>query len=271
MIRKFAKIFSIFLTFYVLMHLVLYFYQEHMLFQFAPVDPSHTYTFTSPHEFITLESESDDASLHGVHFYADASKQQSEKAILYFKGNGGTIGHSEKMAAVYLAMGYDVISMDYRAYCKSRGPLSELALLDDAMLWYQHVTSLYGVENVRIVAWSMGSAFASYVAANTAVKDVILFAPFKSTIDVGYRRYPFLLNHYFNRYPFRNDQRLTSVRGKSIIIYHGTADRIVPYESGLALFKAADQNSVEFISVEGENHIAIPWNEKVLRDIQARW
>lgn len=253
---------------------LLYFYQANLVFNFAPVSADHTYKYQAPHEFITLKPEGEDegaASVHGVRFFARNKVTPADQVIVYFKGNAGNISHSDRMAQPYLAMGYDVISMDYRGFGKSTGDFSESALLADALGWIDYAASLYGQNNIKVVAWSMGGAFAAHVAAETPIKEFAVFAPFKSVIDMGYRRYPYFVHEWFSRFPLRSDLRLARVESKNYVVYHGTADRIVPYESGQALVEAASKPSVSLVTVEGANHFTIPWDDKVLSHIKKRW
>ncbi|WND02338.1 alpha/beta hydrolase [Temperatibacter marinus] len=253
---------------YLLLCLGVYFAQHHLIFNFAPVEMDHVYAYDTPHEFITLDKEG--VSLHGVLFKVK-EKSKSRKLVLYFKGNAGNIGHSERMAKTFLALGYDVLSMDYRNFGKSRGAFTEEGLLEDALDWSQHAATKYGTENIKVAAWSMGGAFAAHLALETGIKDFIVFAPFKSVVDMGYRRHPYFVHEWFSRFPLRSDLRLSRIKDKSYIIYHGTKDKIVPYASGKALYESSNQNSVSFKTIEGENHLDIPWHTEVLSDIHSRW
>lgn len=253
---------------YIALSVGVYFFQEHLIFNFAPVSTDHEYKYSVPHEFITIDVNKE-TSLHGVKF--QAGRVVSKEVVLYFKGNAGNIGRSQKMAKTFLRLGYDVISMDYRGFGKSRGDLNEAAMLRDALRWYAYAQKHYGKRNVRVAAWSMGGAFASHVAARTNVKNVVIFAPFKSIIDMGYRRFPYFKHEWFASFPFRNDLRLASVKNKRIVIYHGTADRVVPYASGKGLYESSNKQAVEFIRIKGANHYTVPWHNMVISDINRRW
>lgn len=269
MIKILKRVVQVAAFLYLFMIAGLYFFQEGLIFNFAPVAADYQYSYSRPHEFLSLNKK-DGATLHGVIFQHNPTRP-SDQVVLYFKGNAGNIGRSEEMAAPYLEMGYDFISMDYRDFGKSRGEFTEAALLADALDWYNLAVSKYGQGNVKILAWSMGGAFAAHVAANTDAQDFIVFAPFKSVIDMGYRRYPFIKHEWFTRFPLRSDLRLAQVKDKSYVIYHGTEDKVVPHASGQALHRAANRQSIDFITIKGANHMDIPWRTEVLQDVKRRW
>ena len=253
---------------YIALLALLYVGQENILFGFAPVSDNHQYSFSVPNEDVTLDGEG--YSLHGIRFKSEPDS--SNRLVLYFKGNGGNVGNSEKMARTFTDLGFDVLSMDYRGYGKSKGDLFEAALLDDALRWYDWATE-QAYPEIRVVGWSMGSAFSSHLAANRPVDHLIHFAPFKSVLDMGTRSFPFIpefLSAIVIDYPFRNDLKLASANLQSYTIYHGTDDRIVPFASGTALAEYLG-DKVKLFPVRGATHNSVPWEDEVLRDIRSNW
>ena len=253
---------------YVALLALLYIGQEDALFLFAPVPDNHEYSFSLPTKDVTLDGEG--YSLHGVLFKSESDS--NKRLVIYFKGNGGNVGNSERMARTFADLGFDVLSMDYRGYGKSKGERSEAAMLDDALRWYDWGTE-QAYSEIRVVGWSMGSAFSSHLAANRPVDHLIQFAPFKSVIDMGARTFPVIPEFLFailSEYPFRNDLKLASANLQSYTIYHGRDDRIVPFASGKAL---ADYlgDKVTLFPVESASHDSIPWEAEVLRDIRSNW
>ena len=253
---------------YVALLALLYIGQEDALFLFAPVPDNHEYSFSLPTKDVTLDGEG--YSLHGVLFKSESDS--NKRLVLYFKGNGGNVGNSEIMARTFTDLGFDVLSMDYRGYGKSKGERSEAAMLDDALRWYDWGTE-QAYSEIRVVGWSMGSAFSSHLAANRPVDHLIQFAPFKSVIDMGARTFPVIPEFLFailSEYPFRNDLKLASANLQSYTIYHGTDDRVVPFASGKALAEYLG-DKVRLFPVEGASHDSIPWEAEVLRDIRSNW
>ena len=240
----------------------LYWFQEHLIFFPMPVTEDHQFQFQTSTEEVWVDN--DDGRLNGVIF---KSTDPPRGIVLYFKGNMGNVGHSESIAKIFLALGFDVLSMDYRGSGKSRGPLSEGRLLHDAELWHDWATARYGAK-VRVVGYSLGTTFASHLAAVKNVAQTILLAPMRSVEDIAQRRYPFL-PAFLTRYPFRNYQKLTKAAGR-VLIYHGTADRVIPHASGQALSRVLGADD-QFTSVDGANHYTLPYRQEVLDHIRKAW
>lgn len=243
----------------------LYGWQENVLFHFLPVDESHAFAFDMPTREVWLDRP-DGARLNGVVFLADEPRRG---AIVYYKGNAGNVGHSESMARIFTPLGFDVVSMDYRGFGKSRGEMSEDALIDDAVAWYDWTKARYAEEDVRIVGYSLGTSLSAQVAERRLAGDVILFAPMKSVLDVGQRRYPFVPS-FLARYPLRSDLALADAGASRIVIYHGTEDEVIPLASGIELKPLLGPDDA-FEVIEGADHVDLPWRAEVVADINRRW
>jgi pimeloyl-ACP methyl ester carboxylesterase len=243
---------------------VIYAKQEQLMFHFAPVADDHVYRFNTPHDDIFIRT--DDARLHGVLFRTSAPRRG---ILVYYKGNAGNVGGSEPVAEQFLRLGFDVLSMDYRGFGKSRGPLSEENLLNDAERWFDWATVTYAGQDIRVLGYSMGTTFASHVSAVRDVANTILLAPMRSVVDVGQRRYPYLPVRYLSEYPLNSEEKLARAKGH-IVIYHGTRDSIVAYASGKALSHVLGDDD-SFVTVDGGTHYDLLARAEVQRDIAARW
>ncbi|WP_417448846.1 alpha/beta hydrolase [Kordiimonas sp.] len=246
-----------------------YAFQEQLMFYFEPVTDDYEYSFSLPHEEIFIDTS--EARLHGVLFkneLINISGASRRNLVIYYKGNAGNVGSSERPAKIFLDMGYDVLSMDYRGFGKSRGPLSEQSLLADAEVWFDWATARYGSDNIRVVGYSFGTTFASHIAAERGVSKVMLFAPMKSILDMAERRYPFL-PEFLTNYPLRSDEKLKRAPGQ-VVIYHGTSDEVVPFASGAGLKEVLGPDD-EFFTIKGADHYNVALQPEVLADVNARW
>ena len=247
---------------YLMLAVFLYAFQEGFIFHPMPVPAEFQYHFKTQTEEVWVNNE--DGRLHGVLFRA---LDRPRGVVLYFKGNMGNVGHSEGIARIFLKLGYDVLSMDYRGSGKSTGPLSESRLLHDSELWHDWAAGRYG-EKVRVVGYSLGTTFASHLAAVKKVTETILFAPMHSIEDMGVRRFPFIPS-LLVRYPLNSFEKLSQATGR-ILIYHGTSDKVIPIESGESL-KPALGSDDQFKAVEGANHYTIVRRPEVLQHITEEW
>lgn len=256
----------VFVAAYVAIAVLAYSFQESLIFHPMPVDDDFTYKFTQETEDVWLKTP--DGLLHGVLFKAGQQlNKHTAGLVIYFKGNMGNVGHSETMAKIFVGVGYDVLSMDYRGSGKSKGRMSEAALLKDAERWHDWAAIQYG-SDIRLVGYSLGTTFASHVAGVRSVSHTILFAPMSSVLDIGVRRYP-ILPEFLARYPLRSDQKLAKAEGQ-VVIYHGVADRVIPIESS-ELLRAVLKPGDSYFRIEGADHYTIPYREEVITDIHQRW
>ena len=222
----------------------LWFFQEEFLFPGRSVPVDTVYPGQQGARDIWI-GRPDGARLHVLHMPTENSKG----TILYFHGNGAWNAYVGSVGALFGEMGYDVYSLDYRGYGKSRGARSEEAMLADALAYYDQI--IRDEEVPVIVGRSLGTSFASYVAAHRPTSKLIMLAPPASIADVAGRRFPVIPTALL-RFPLRTDSWLADVQAP-ITVVHGTQDNVVPIESGRLLkplLKAGDR----FIEVQGGGH-----------------
>jgi len=261
-VKTLKKLLLVSVSLYLGLASFLYFFQENFIFHPVPVSADHIFKFSAVTEEVWVDNN--DSRLHGVLFKAN---QKPRGVVLYFKGNMGNVGHSEGIAQIFLNLGFDVLSMDYRGSGKSVGMLSENRLLHDAELWYDWAVGLYK-NNVRVVGYSLGTTFASHLAGVKKVAETILFAPMHSIREIGLRRFPFIPS-FLVRYPLDNYEKLSAATGR-VLIYHGTVDEVIPFESGESLRTALNTDD-HFTKVEGANHYTLPRRREVLGHIKQLW
>lgn len=259
--RIFIKLIASACLVYTLVCSYIYLGQESLLFANKPVAIDYQYTFKGDVEDVWYDRPGD-ARLHGVRF----NKGGAKGLIIYFHGNAGNNGYSERFIEAYTARDYEVLGYDYREFGKSSGEMSEAAFYGDALAVYDAEQKNFAPQNITLVAWSFGSTQAAYVAANREVARVVMFAPMASILDIGQRYYPFL-PEFISNYPFRTDLLFEKIKAP-VSIYHGSEDTIVPIESSLLLlnhFKASDS----YMRVEGATHLDIPYRPEVWEELEA--
>jgi len=68
---------------------------------------------------------------------------------------------------------------------------------------------------------------------------------------------------------FKSIEALKNIRLPAII-FHGTKDKIVPYEQGLELYNNLKYDSIaDFITLEGENHTSIFQSSKMWEEAKS--
>jgi fermentation-respiration switch protein FrsA (DUF1100 family) len=225
-----------------------YFMQKKLIFLPTKLAADYEYQFSEPFEELFLEAE-DGARLNAVHFKIENPKG----LILYFHGNAGDLSRWGKIASELINYHYDVLIMDYRSYGKSTGDVSEQKLFDDATLFYKYALKSYSEDNIIVYGRSLGTAVATFVASKNNPKKLILETPFYNLEEIAKKRFPFLPVKYLLKYHFLSNNYIEAVRCP-VIIFHGTKDNIVPYNSGKNLSGLVPKDRLTFVSIEGGEH-----------------
>lgn len=174
-------------------------------------------------------------------------------AILYLHGNRGSNKRCQHQARNMANNGYDILMVDYRGYGKSDGKIySQKQLYADVQKVYDYLKESYREDQIILAGYSLGSGMASYLAANNRPQQLVMLAPYLSFYALKKKYIPIYIPDFFVKYPLDNQTNLSKVECP-VTIFHGTNDRVIPYEHGEQL--AADYpEKVTLITLEGESH-----------------
>ncbi|HEX2855573.1 MAG TPA: alpha/beta hydrolase [Opitutaceae bacterium] len=168
--------------------------------------------------------------------------------LFYFHGNAEDLGDVAPLLAAFHASGFAVLAFDYRGYGQSGGRASEKNVYADTQAVLAYARPELGVSPARcvVVGRSVGTGPAVHLAANEPVAGLVLVSPFKSAFRVvtGVRLLP------FDR--FNNLGQIGRVRCP-VLVVHGTADEVIPFEHGEAVFAAASEPK-RSVWLEGVHH-----------------
>ena len=233
---------------YFLMVLSAYYFQERLIFFPSKMPQNHTFDFCQSYEEFFLTAQ-DGARLNAVHIKANNAKG----IILYFHGNSGNISHLIHVANLFSKKGYECVLVDYRTYGKSSGKMNEQALYSDAQLFYDHISRTQEEKNIIVYGRSFGTGIATWLASQNKPKKLILESPFYSAVALGQHRFPFLPVDWLSNYRFTSDTFIKKVECP-VYIFHGTADKVIPYESAENLFEVIPGNRKKLFTVKDAGH-----------------
>lgn len=172
--------------------------------------------------------------------------------VLYFHGNGGSLAGRADRFRSFVADGTGLVALSYRGYGGSTGSPTEAGLIADAEATYEFVAARYPVERIAVWGESLGTGAAVALAASHKISRLVLESPFTSAADVGARIYWFLPVRLLMKDSYRSDTRIGKV-SVPILILHGTADAVVPFEFGEKLFALANEPK-RFVRLQGGGH-----------------
>ncbi|MBX2827406.1 MAG: lysophospholipase [Flavobacteriaceae bacterium] len=246
--KRLKKFLGSLLGLYLLIALLMFMLQEKLIFLPTTLPQEYPYTFQQDFEELFLETD-DGARLNALHF-----KTHNPKGlILYFHGNAGDLSRWGNVTSYFNQFDYDVLVMDYRTYGKSTGKLSEKALYKDAQLFYDTAKELYAEQDIVVYGRSLGTTFATYVAAQNQPQRLILETPFYGLETLAKERYWFLPVSGLLRYKFPNWKHAERV-SCPITILHGTEDNVVPYSSGKQLYETLPKDQGKLVTISGGAH-----------------
>lgn len=156
------------------------------------------------------------------------------RVVVYFHGNGDTIGQSTGLAADLHHRGFGSMLVEYRGYGVSHdsGAPSESGLYLDAEAALDALLA-EGIGPDRIALWgtSLGSGVATEMASRDRGRVLVLISPFTSIPAVGEHYVPYLPVRWLVSDRFDSLEKSPSIHIPTLIV-HGTADDIVPFTMG---------------------------------------
>lgn len=173
--------------------------------------------------------------------------------LLWFYGNGENLGAIWPIIRDFRPQQAAVLVLDYPGYGASGGRTTEGGIYATGDAAYGALAARPGVDPSRIYVYgrSLGTTVATQVAASHKTAGLILESPFTSALDMAKRHYAFFPTRLLR---LRLDNRATIQRVRCpVLVFHGTADRIVPLDFGRQVAAAAP-GSVELVLIPGAGH-----------------
>lgn len=191
------------------------------------------------------------ARLHGWFF----DKPDATRAVLYCHGNGEDVSGQPELARLLRdRLNAAVLVWDYRGYGKSGGTPNEAGIVADglaAQRWLAERTDRSTGETL-VIGRSLGGGVATAIAVEQGAEALALQSTFTSLPDAAATHYPWLPVRWVMRNRFDSLGRIARYNGP-VIVSHGTADEIVPFEQGVRLYDAAPGRK-RFVELPDRTH-----------------
>src|SRR5262249_39577103 len=139
----------------------------------------------------------------------------------------------------------------------------------------------HGVENPVLMGLSLGTGTATRMALEAATRPAafpaashpiapVLVPPYRSITEVAAARYPYAPVRLLLKDRFDTENIIGGIR-IPLMIAHGDADELIPYDQGQAVFARAPQPK-QFIALQGAGHnfpcdLILPELERFLASI----
>lgn len=248
------------LLLYVFICLLLYFFQEHLIFLPGKLNKDYRFSFHQKFEELTIRSQ-EGKELNGLLFLADSAKG----LIFYLHGNAGALDKWGSVARRYTDLHYDVFVMDYPGYGKSEGSIqSQEQLFQSVQMAYDEMKKKYSEEEIVVLGYSIGTGPAAKLASANHPGLLILQAPYYSLSDLMKHRFP-VIPAFLLKYKLETAEYLRACK-MPVVVFHGDEDDIIYYGSSLKL-KASMKATDTFITLNGQGHNGITDNPQYVEAI----
>lgn len=232
---------------YLLLCLLLYFFQERLIFFPQKLAVDHTFNFEGDFEekFFQVDEKT---MVHALHFFSKNPKG----VILYFHGNAGALDDWGEVADDFVKLNYDVLISDFRGFGKSTGEMSEVNFNQDAQMLYDFLLENYDATQIIIFGRSLGTGIAVDLAVNNKAQQLILETPFANFADLAQSRFKIFPVKALLKFGFSNKDKMEKI-DYPIHIFHGTNDEVIPHSHAKELQSALKPGST-FTTIKFGNH-----------------
>lgn len=192
----------------------------------------------------------DKTKLHG--WYCPVEKPTAY--LVYAHGNGGHLAHrADLLRKLQLDLNVTVFIFDYRGYGRSEGKASVSGAISDGRAASTYLAQRAGVKESELVLMgrSLGGAIMTQVASETQPRGLVIESSFDSLKGMGKLHYPYL-SWLVSKNKLNSASKIKEFKGE-LLQSHGTADQLIPFDSGKALFDAASEPKT-FIEIQGRGH-----------------
>lgn len=182
-----------------------------------------------------------------------AQPPPSSPGLLWFYGNGENVAAIWPIIREFQPAGTAVLVVDYPGYGGSGGNATEAGLYRAADAAYAMLAGRSDIDPHRIYVYgrSLGSAVATYTAAQYPVAGLVLESPFTSARGMARHLYA-MLPRFTLTLHLDNLANVKRIRCP-MLVFHGDVDRLVPTAMGLAVAAAA-AGPVEVVLIHGAGH-----------------
>jgi fermentation-respiration switch protein FrsA (DUF1100 family) len=188
-----------------------------------------------------------------VGWYLRPAGRGPAPGLIWFYGNGENIAAIAPVVREFRPPEAALIVLDYPGYGASGGHTTEAGLHATAEAAYAALTQRPEVDPSRIVVYgrSLGTTVATWLATRRPVAGLVLESPFTNAREMSRQQYG-LFPRFVLRLALDNLGTISRVRAP-ILVFHGTADRLVPIAMGERVAAAAS-SPVEFVPIDGAEH-----------------
>jgi fermentation-respiration switch protein FrsA (DUF1100 family) len=266
MLKKFRNnlllFFQLIILIYFVLLIFLYFYQRNLMYH-----PSENNYFDDKLSVqikkVNIKTE-DNIELLG--WYHEKNLERY-KTLVFFHGNAGSLENRIHKINHFEKMNINFLIIAWRGFSGNKGKPTEKGLYEDgrsAINWLYNK----GVkeENIILYGESLGTGVATHLSQNKNFAGIILETPFTSMIDAAKKFYPYIPVGLLLKDKFDNKTKIKNI-SIPLLIMHGEADQIVPFEMGEEIYKIANEPKFSYFT-KHDNHM-MEFDENLIKALNS--
>jgi fermentation-respiration switch protein FrsA (DUF1100 family) len=197
--------------------------------------------------------------------------QNADLTVLFCHGNGGNMMFFLDTVNFLNGLGLNCFTFDYRGYGYSHGSPTENGTYLDARAAYRWLTKKKQIppQRVIILGWSLGGAIAAYLASKVKAAGLVIEGTFTSYVDIGKKFYPYMPVRWFARFNYPTIDYVHQVKCP-VLVFHSRDDEVIPFESGLRLYDAANEPK-QFVELYGGHNDAFLVSSEQYKKAWLKW
>jgi fermentation-respiration switch protein FrsA (DUF1100 family) len=206
----------------------------------------------------------DGTKLHG--WYVRHPQPKAHALVLH--GNAGNVTlMADSLRLLNRRHEVSALALDYRGFGRSEGTPTEQGVLQDARAARDWLAQKEGIAptDVLLMGQSLGGGVAIDLAANDGCRGLVVTGTFTSIPDVAQHQISWLPMRWLLSSKLDSLSNIKKYHGP-LLLAHGDADEVVPFQHGKDLFEAAPGPKKMITNYGGKHNDPLPEEYRVALD-----
>ncbi|MEZ2297950.1 alpha/beta hydrolase [Variovorax sp. RCC_210] len=186
--------------------------------------------------------------------YHPQGEDALQDLFIYFAGRGEDVRATAQMLH-WLPEGFGFAALNYRGVADSQGRPSEIASVEDAAQFANHLRRALPHARLHVVGRSLGTGVAIQLVARQEFASLQLVTPYDSMLQVAKRRFPLVPLSLLLRHQFNSLEHSREVAAKTQVLLAERDDVVLPERSARLIEAWPTPISVQ--TVPGSDHHSI--------------